>query len=136
MPATCRSTLPSVLSDARRPFGRWHGQHWSRTRWPRALWHEAVALAREHGLSQTARALGLAYGSLKKHLVESSSKPPGRTNANLDFVEWLARLMPSGSVECTLEWADASGSRVRLHIRGLVVADLVSLARGFREDRA
>lgn len=136
MCARSHSAFPRALSDARRQFDRWRRQHRPRSRLPKELWHEAVTLAQEHGLSPTARALGLGYGSLKQRVAKSSIAPAARTKAAPDFVELLPRLRPSGSVECTLEWADLHGSPVRLHIQGLDVADLVLLARGFREDRA
>ena len=68
------TNIPIALSRARRQFDRWRSQqHNKRTRLPKELWQKAVALAREHGLNKTARALGLNYYSLKKHIDEAGA---------------------------------------------------------------
>lgn len=58
-----------------RPFERVRRrlEHWRRTRAhprspiPDAIWAGAIALVRQHGLYQTARALRVDYGALKQH---------------------------------------------------------------------
>jgi len=39
-------------------------------------------------------------------------------------------------MEYTIEWADGSGSTVRMHIKGAGLSDLASLAGVFRGGRA
>jgi len=81
--STKRSTdVPAALSTARRQLDRWRSRQSGRKRLPQELWAKAVALAREHGINQTARALGLKYDSLKKHLATAapSERNPGKTS--------------------------------------------------------
>lgn len=53
------------LSTARRQFDHWRSQQPNkRTRLPKALWQQAVALAKEHGLNKTAHALNVKYYSI------------------------------------------------------------------------
>lgn len=60
------ANMPKALSEARCQLDHWRSQQASkRTRLPKEFWQQAVALAKEHGLNKTARALGLKYYSLK-----------------------------------------------------------------------
>ena len=59
------ANTPVALSAARQQFDQWRSRHHKRARLPKELWRQAAALAREHGLNKTARALGLGYYSLK-----------------------------------------------------------------------
>jgi hypothetical protein len=43
-----------------------------------------------------------------------------------DFIELMPGMMPSGTVECTIEWADEGNSTVRMHIKGAFEQDLRS----------
>jgi len=91
-----------------------------------------VALAREHGINKTAHTLGLKYNSLKKHLdgAAPATGNPGR--AKPDFLELLPGGLTSSSLECTIEWEDGNGGKVRMHVKGMAVSDLVALAGGLR----
>jgi hypothetical protein len=104
-----------------------------------------VRLAREHGISKTARTLGLEYDALKKRLAASSQGPegtpgdPGQTavpSGPPDFIELLPGKLKPGSPECTIEWEDGSGAKLRMHVEGIGVPDLVCLARSFRSGQA
>ena len=53
-----------------------------------------------------------------------------------DFIDLLPSVMSSGSIECTIEWADSSGTTVRMHIKGAGLSDLASLASVFRSGQA
>jgi hypothetical protein len=103
---------------------------------PKELWSKAVALAREHGLNKTARTLGLKYDSLKKHL---EATPPGASGAGKtrpEFMELVPREMMPSSIECTIEWEEANGGKMRMHVKGIGVPDLVSFGRELRDGRA
>jgi hypothetical protein len=103
---------------------------WRRTRAhprspiPTALWASAVALARQQGLYQTARALQLDYGGLKEHVVAADTHGRIRRPA---FVELsgspLTDLNP-----CVIELTGPGGT-VRLRVAGLALADLATLSR-------
>jgi len=131
-----QATLSRVLSTARRQFDQWRSQHRKHTRLPQELWRQAAFLAREHGLNKTSRALGLKCYSLKKHLDEMTTKELNTTKGEPDFIELVPGVMTPGSVDCTIEWADGSGTTVRMHIKGAGLSELASLAGVFRGVRA
>ena len=127
--------IPIALSTARRQFDHWRSQQRNkRTRLAKEFWQQAVALAKEHGLNKTARALGLKYYSLKKHLDETGADTLVPTNPAPDFIELLPGTMRPG-VECMIEWVDGSDVTVRTHIKGAGLSDLTSLARVFRSGQ-
>ena len=129
--------VPVALSALRRQLDHWRQGQPRRKRLPKELWEKAVALAREHGINQTAHTLGLKYNSLKKHLEGATPdagdrgkpKPP-------DFLELLPGGLTSPSPECTIEWEDGNGGKMRMHVKGIGVPDLVSFARMFRSGAA
>jgi hypothetical protein len=89
---------------------------------PAALWTAAIALARQHGLYTTARALRLDYGSLKKR--RDAAGAPAVTAPT--FVE-LPAPRPSGLGPCVIDLAAPHGRRMRIEVSGMTVADLVTL---------
>ncbi len=136
MIARQQATLPPVLSKVRRQFDRWRSRHRKHTRLPEELWRQAAAVAREHGLNKTAHVLGLKYYSLKKHLEKMTTEQAIRTKGEPEFIELVPGVMPSGAIECTVEWTDVGGSMVRMHIKGAGLSELVSLAGVLRGGRA
>src|SRR5260370_34633106 len=72
-----KSPRPLSMERVRRRL-----EHWRQTRAhlrapiPKNIWAGAVALARQHGLYQTARALPLNYGGLEQPL--GAADPTGR----------------------------------------------------------
>jgi hypothetical protein len=128
--------IPRALCLARRELEQWRRRQSGRKRLPRELWAKAVALAREHGVNRTARTLGLKYGSLKTQLEAACSEAPDAGKARPEFIELLPRQMRPPSVECMIEWEDGSGVKLRMHVQGVGMADLVSFARVFRDGRA
>jgi len=105
-------------------------QHWRDTRphrrapIPSSLWAEAVALARQHGLYQTARALPIHYGGLKKRL--EAADRTGVVN-QLQFVE----LKPTPATvpgDYVIE-VDGPRTTIRLHLHGVGVSDVARLSR-------
>ncbi len=131
------ANLPIALFTARRQFDHWRSQQPNkRTRLPKELWRQAVALAKAHGLNKTARALGLKYYSLKKHLDETDADILVPTKPTPDFIELLPGTMTSGGIDCMIEWFDGSDVMVRMHIKGAGLSDLTSLARVFRSSQA
>jgi hypothetical protein len=92
---------------------------------PETLWNSAAKMAAEHGLNRTARVLKLDYYSLKKRLDGASGPVEAST-----FVE-----LPSSSLaiasECVIELEDATGSRMRVHLKGQDLPDVLALTRSF-----
>jgi hypothetical protein len=130
------ANIPAALSTARHQLDRWRSrQPNKRARLPEDLWQNAVALVRTHGLNKTARALGLKYESLKKHLQATATDPSEPGGTQCEFLELLPSPVTSPSIECTIELEDGDGTTVRMHVRGARMADLASFARGFRSSR-
>jgi len=124
--------VPAVLSAASKQFDRWRKRHRPRQRLPQEFWRQAATLARKYGLNPTARALGLNYHSLKRHLAKTTLTEGIPTQAAPDFIELLPGAMTPGAVECTIEWADSGGATVRIHLQGVRLPELASLVHVFR----
>jgi hypothetical protein len=127
--------LPMVLRTARRQFDRWRRQHRPHTRLPEELWRKAVTLARQHGLNRTADALGLKYYSLKKRIEAPVVGVSKAREVPCEFVEFLPTAIAASSLACTIELDDGSGTTVRMHVKGICMADLASFASAFRNGR-
>jgi hypothetical protein len=91
---------------------------------PAALWSAAVALARQHGLYPTARALRVDYGSLKRRR-DAAALPRVTAPA---FVE-LSTAAPTGLGPCVIELDARPGRRLRIEVAGVTMADLVMLTQ-------
>ena len=113
------------LKQTRRHIARWREMRTHRgAPMPAVLWAAAMALARQHGLSTTARALGIDYGSLKKRLDAAGAggvPPPA-------FVE-LPAARPTGLGACVIDLEAPRGGRMRIEMTGVTVADLVTLTQ-------
>ena len=113
-----------TLASVRRALERWrHDQARSR-RIPEALWRAAAEIAREHGVSKTARALGLDYYALEKRLGASSEREPSRA-----FVELPWPAIATTTPDYRLELEDGRGVRLRVELRGVGRPDVAVLAR-------
>jgi hypothetical protein len=130
------TNLPLALRAARREFNRWRRQHRPRARLPEALWRKAATLADQHGLSKTARALGLSYDSLKKHRALASNGLSKEPEVPCEFLELVAGATPPRSITCTFEVDDGQGASVRMHVQGICMTDLVSFASAWRSRPA
>ena len=128
--------LPAKIETTRRRFEQWRQRRKVSTPIPESLWAAAVKVAGRYGISRTARALGVGYYALKDRVEKETSastaySPPGN---EATFVE-LAVPSPAGRGECLLEWEDASGAKMRVHLQGVAAPDLVALSRSFWEGR-
>jgi len=103
-----RFPIPEELLEGRRRLDAWRRRRATRAM-PGALWALAGDLGRRHGVSPTARALGLRYDVLKRHVLEGgrSARAPRPT-----FVE-VSR--PSAS-PCRVELEDGRGGRLRVEL--------------------
>ena len=128
--------LPADLENARRRLAQWRQRHQAPRPLPEWLWAQAVKLAGRYGVSRTARALGVGYYSLKDRVEkETSSAAAGSPAASAATFLELAVSPRSGAGECILEWEDAAGGKMRVHLKGVEVPDLVALSRSFWEGR-
>ncbi len=121
-----KSKLPTKLSRARFRFEKWRSTHKPRTRLPDHLWALATDLAREYGISQTVQILRVDYYGLKKRLKLSVAAKTSPAAPSQPFLEFLPAVTDA-TIECTIECEDASGSRIRIHLKGRELPDLVAL---------
>ena len=103
---------------------------------PKELWQQAVALAKEHGLNKTARALNVKYDSLKKHLHEAGADEDSSVKPQPDFIELLPGTMTPSGLECMIEWVNGHNATVRMHIKGVGLSELIALTGMFRSGQA
>jgi hypothetical protein len=127
--------LPGRLAAIRRRLEHWRQTRTGRSRIPAGLWASAVKAAGRYGLNLTARALGLDYKSLQRHVAAgcASDRPvgdvkPGR-EAPATFVELAPPAGSGGLPECVLELENAAGAKMRIHLKGVAVPDLTALSR-------
>ena len=121
------SDLSTQLFTVHRRLERWRQTHRQRCPIPETLWIASANLAREFGLSRTAKALRLDYYALKKRL--DALVPPVPVESR--FVE----LVPPSSVvaaECIVEMEHPGGAKMRIHVQGVTVPDVAEvLSRTF-----
>jgi hypothetical protein len=120
------SDLSSQLFTVHRRLERWRQTRRQRCPIPETLWIASADLAREFGLSRTAKALRLDYYALKKRL--DALVPPAPAESR--FVE----LVPPSSVaaaECMVEMEHPGGAKMRIHLKGAGVPDWAALSQAF-----
>ena len=122
---TTKSTQRLRIDGVRRRVARWRQMRpHAHAPMPETLWAAAVALTRQHGLYQTARALGVDYGALKRHVEGAATT----AHAKPMFVE-LPPHPPGGRAgECVME-IDGPRATVRVRVPGLALPDLATLGR-------
>ena len=120
--------FPADLESIRRRFEQWRRTRRARTRIPDSLWSAAVKMAERYGTCRTAKALRLGYYSLKERV---------EREAAVNKATFLELPLPSPTVagECLLEWEDTAGAKMRVHLKGVAVPDLVALSRSFWEGQ-
>lgn len=91
-----------------------------------------MKLAARYGVHRTAKALRVGYYSLKKRAQQEAGAAGevAGVDAGATFFEW-APAVQVGPCEWTLEFAAASGAKMRLHFKGVEPPDLTALGRGF-----
>lgn len=120
--------LPADLERLRQRFERWRGTHRARSRISDSLWAAAAKLAGSYGICRTAKALRVDYYSLKERVEQESAGA-----AELPRGTFLELSPPSTTSrgECTVEWEDAAGSKMRVQMKGFHAPDLAALGRSF-----
>ena len=119
----------SQVERARKKFGTWRRSRKVQSRIPESLWELAVRAAREVGVNQAARALGLEYYALKKRLVASADR--SALEASGSFVEFDSSVSPAFFAEWAVEMENGSGGRMRVAGRSPSGPDVVGLCRAF-----
>src|SRR6516164_3264659 len=100
----CRG-LPPDLAQGRTRFEAWRRERKLGERIPRPLWDLAVRLAKVHGVSRTATALGLDYYGLQRRIGTAAAPAP---SSNPAFVEVSAPILVGK--ECRLEFDNGAGA--------------------------
>ena len=120
--------LPADLERLQRRFERWRRTHRARSRISDSLWAAAARLAGSYGICRTAKALRVDYYSLKARFEQESAGA-----AELPREKFLELPPPTTTSlgECTVEWEDAAGSKMRVHLKGFHAPDLAALGRSF-----
>ena len=113
------------IDQVRTRFESWRQTRNGKARIPDELWSAAVEVARRDGVSQTATALHLDGGKLKRRMMTSDSMPDKRMPPA--FVEMVVP-QAVGASECTIELESRNG-KLRIHWKGATAADLASLSR-------
>jgi hypothetical protein len=90
------------------------------------LWKAAAQLATEFGVNRTAKLLKVDYYHLKKRLDRHAAS----SKASPSFME-LPPVSFSPAGECVIEFEDALGATMRVHLKGTEIPDLLALGRGF-----
>src|ERR1035437_9527085 len=116
--------VPAGMQRVCRRFERWRRSHRGRLPIPERLWASASAVAREHGVFQTAKVLRLEYGKLKR-MAESAYRSSLATTPTT-FLE----LMPQGvgPSDCLIELEGPRG-KMRIQWKEATGSDLADLIR-------
>ena len=124
--------LPARLVSVRRQIERWRGTRKVRSRIPEPLWALAVEVAGTYGIHRVAKALRLSYYALKKRVPEGAAAVHrvAEGSARATFVE-LSPPVQIASGECVLEVENASGAKMRMHLKGVAMPDLAAISRSF-----
>ena len=120
-----RQQITSV-ERVRQRLERWRRTRKKRSRIPEQLWRESVEVARSYGVNQTARALRLDYYGLKQRLDAGLDGSPVEKEGMGSFVELVAA-SPAEVPECLVELESASGTKMRIQLKGMAVPDVVLL---------
>ncbi len=123
---TVRSRGPLAMQRVRRGLERWRRTRpHPRAPIPDGIWAGAIGLARQYGVSETARALAIDYGALKRQLeaADRTAMPDERSG----FVE----LTPLRSTAWNQAVIEVGGPRasVRIRLHGIELPALARLSR-------
>ena len=117
--------VPAALARLGQLFVAWRKTRARGERIPDSLWNSAAKMAAEYGLNLTARTLKLDYYSLKERMEAA----PAQARAAA-FVELPSSPLP-GASECVIEWENHAGGRMRVHVKGQNLPDVLALSRSF-----
>ena len=126
MGTTLHQQLPPDLERGRSRFQAWRAQRQAGGRIPHALWAMATRLAKAHGVSRTAAALGLDYYRLKDRTGAAIGDPQ---SSGPTFVELTSPVLVGK--ECRFELDNGAGATMRVHLVGYDANDVEALSRSF-----
>jgi hypothetical protein len=126
--AAAEVEVPVAMRKVYRRLERWRRERTGRARIPEALWAAAGELAREHGVNQVSRVLGLEFNQLKR--IAGAGRATVRKRVTPAFVELIA---PQTAVAptCIIE-LDGQRGTLRIEWKG-TTTDLATFSRGLWE---
>ena len=119
------SAIPSV-DEVRTCFEDWRQTRTGKARIPDELWSAAIAVARRDGINQTAAALRLDGGKLKRLMlaVKPLSRKPMPPATFVELMTPHMGMLP----ECTIE-LEGQSRKLRIQWKGATTADVGGLSR-------
>ncbi|MBW1767331.1 MAG: hypothetical protein JRJ65_09810 [Deltaproteobacteria bacterium] len=127
--------LTPNLAQVRDQFENWRKTRQKRTAIPDALWEAAVSLSKDYPTLQISKALRLHYTTLKNRIQAEHRDSHPRSNCGPAFVELDFGRLPFPS-ECIVEMEDTTGSKMKMHLKGVAVVDLLELGKAFWSKRS
>jgi hypothetical protein len=115
MPSNSKQAITLDLEGVRERIDRWRQGRAAGKPMPAELWEAAADVAREQGVSRTARALGLDYQNLK------SRAQVGKPVETARFVEWTP---PEPAAVCRIEIESANGTRIKMELPSVAGAQV------------
>ena len=122
------------LTQVEPALAAWRRQRRHREAIPERLWRLIVPLARAHGVSPVAQALGLNYTTLKERTLLGQTAAPA-TNRPGSFLEVPVLGWPAAAA-CSLELEDAQGTKLTLRLASSEPSAVLSLAQELWRQRA
>lgn len=132
--AKADADLAAGLTQATRALAAWRQQRRHREAIPAEVWRLIVPLARAHGVSPVAKALGLNYTTVKARTLLGQTAAPA-TNPTGGFVEVPVVGWPAAAA-CSLELEDGQGTKLTLRLAGSEPSAVLTLAQGLWRQRA
>lgn len=123
MASQSSSPNPPELEHARRRMTRWRQSRSSGAPIPEPLWALAASLAREHGVSRTARVLALDYYKLAR--LARGSLPGMGAGAPAVFVEMVAPAPLRDTVSCHIQIEGARGRRMTIEVAAAASVEIL-----------
>ena len=121
-----KSVLPAKLEKGQQHFEQWRSQHQTRRRLPDHLWVLATELARQYGISRTARILRLDYQRLKRISQRPVFKNCTPETSAIQFLDLISE-KPSQPVQCNIECEQFHKGKIRIELKGPNWPDLTCL---------
>jgi len=132
--AKADANLAVGLTQVEPALAAWRQRRRHREAIPEELWRLIVPLARAHGVSPVAQALGLNYTTLKERTLLGQTAAPA-TNRPGDFLEVPVVGWPAAAA-CSLELEDGQGIKLTLRLAGSEPSAGLTLAQGLWRQRA
>lgn len=131
MPHKNQPDIPIGMEKVYRGLESWRRRRRGRSPIPKPLWAAAAALAREHGINRTSKALHLEFNKLKGFVESGKRRKRTATTRTPQFVELMTSL--PGASECMIELEGRHG-KMRIQWKGVTASDLAQLSRTLWEQ--